>query len=352
MPTYPDADSLQMQITAKRIEIEKKIQRLEALDTEVTFDTLFGQKSKYINCTVSEYFQQQIAYMKSIGKVGTASKYETCRHLLEHCNLGKKRFEQVDLQFLQDFEAYMIRKGNGSNSLATSFSVLRAVYNKAVKQKVFAETDNPFKQYNIGRFWKPTRKRAITKEDVRKIQSLELPESRESYSLSFARDMFLFSYYVAGINFKDIASLRYSDIQNGRIYYQRHKTGKELNSPILPQTKAIMNRYSRQDASPEDYIFPILDRHIHKSEQQICNRVHKVIGHVNTNLKRIAEMAGLKVNLTTYVARHTFATVLKRSGVNIAIISESLGHSDLETTQIYLDSFENSQIDEAMKNLL
>ena len=87
IPTYPDADSLQMQITAKRIEIEKKIQRLEALDTEVTFDTLFGQKSKYINCTVSEYFQQQIAYMKSIGKVGTASKYETCRHLLEHCNL-------------------------------------------------------------------------------------------------------------------------------------------------------------------------------------------------------------------------------------------------------------------------
>jgi len=87
-------------------------------------------------------------------------------------------------------------------------------------------------------------------------------------------------------------------------------------------------------------------------QQQICNRVHKVIGHVNANLKRIAEMAGLKVNLTTYVARHTFATVLKRSGVNIAIISESLGHSDLETTQIYLDSFENSQIDEAMKNLL
>lgn len=262
--TYPDSDAMQMQITAKRLEIEKKIQRLEALDAEVNFDTLFGQKSRYINCTISEYFQQQIDYLKGIGKVGTAGKYETCKSLLEQCSLGKKRFEQVDLQFLQDFEAYITRKGNSSNSLATSFSVLRAVYNKVVKQKVFAQTDNPFKQYNIGKFWKPTRKRAITKEDVQKI----------------------------------------------------------------------------------------LDRHIHKSEQQICNRVHKVIGHVNANLKRIAEMAGLKVNLTTYVARHTFATVLKRSGVNIAIISESLGHSDLETTQIYLDSFENSQIDEAMKNLI
>ena len=333
--TYPDSDALQMQITAKRLEIEKKIQRLEALDADVNFDTLFGQKSRYINCTISEYFQQQIDYLKGIGKVGTAGKYETCKSLLEQCGLGKKRFEQVDLQFLLDFEAYMTRKGNSSNSLAT-----------------FAETDNPFKQYNIGRFWKPTRKRAITKEDVQKIQSLELPESTESYSLSFARDIFLFSYCVAGINFKDIATLRYGDIQNGRIYYQRHKTGKELNSPILPQTRAILERYSKPDASPDDYIFPILDRHIHKSEQQICNRVHKVIGHVNANLKRIAEMAGLHVNLTTYVARHTFATVLKRSGVNIAIISESLGHSDLETTQIYLDSFENSQIDEAMKNLL
>ena len=189
----------------------------------------------------------------------------------------------------------------------------------------------------MGRFWKPTRKRAITKEDVQRIQSLELPASTEVYSTAFARDIFLFSYCVAGINFKDIATLRYVDIQNGR---------------ILPQTREILGRYSKSDASPEDYIFPILDRHIHKSEQQICNRVHKVIGHVNANLKRIAEMAGLKVNLTTYVARHTFATVLKRSGVNIAIISESLGHSDLETTQIYLDSFENSQIDEAMKNLL
>ena len=82
------------------------------------------------------------------------------------------------------------------------------------------------------------------------------------------------------------------------------------------------------------------------------NRIHKVIGKVNPCLAEIGKMAGLETHLTTYTARHTFATVLKRSGVNIAIISESMGHSDIATTQIYLDSFENSQIDEAMKNLL
>ncbi len=80
------------------------------------------------------------------------------------------------------------------------------------------------------------------------------------------------------------------------------------------------------------------------------NRIHKVIGHVNKQLKVLGEMAGIE-HLTTYVARHSYATVLKRAGVSVELISETLGHSDLSTTQIYLDSFENSQIDKAMENL-
>lgn len=115
---------------------------------------------------------------------------------------------------------------------------------------------------------------------------------------------------------------------------------------------AIIEKYSRSGHSSDDYIFPILDKRVHITPQQIFNRTHKVLRKVNRELKVLGEMIGLQMPLTTYVARHTYATVLKRSGVNIAIISESLGHSDLSTTQIYLDSFENSQIDEAMKNLL
>ena len=115
---------------------------------------------------------------------------------------------------------------------------------------------------------------------------------------------------------------------------------------------AIIEKYSCSEHYSEDYIFPILDKRVHITPQQIFNRTHKVLRKVNRELKVLGEMIDLLIPLTTYVARHTYATVLKRSGVNIAIISESLGHSDLSTTQIYLDSFENSQIDEAMKNLL
>lgn len=178
-------------------------------------------------------YQKQIDYLKNIGKVGSAVKYTSCNHLLEQCGLGRKRFEQIDLQYLQDFEAFLIRKGNTSNSIATKFSVLRAVYNKAVKHKVFAETENPFKQYNVGRFWKPTRKRAITKEDVQRIQSLELPASTEVYSTAFARDIFLFSYCVAGINFKDIYT-RYSEIRREKPIMFNTDWEIELSEAIYP----------------------------------------------------------------------------------------------------------------------
>ena len=118
---------------------------------------------------------------------------------------------------------------------------------------------------------------------------------------------------------------------------------------LQPYAKEIIDRYKDSD---NDYLFPILDDLAHNTVEQQIRRIKKVTYVANKNLKKIGEAIGLQIPLTTYVSRHSFATILKRSGVNIAIISEALGHSDWKTTQIYLDSFDNSQIDEAMKNLL
>jgi site-specific recombinase XerD len=117
------------------------------------------------------------------------------------------------------------------------------------------------------------------------------------------------------------------------------------------EANTIIKKYE-SDGLDSGYIFPILHQNIHRSEAQKYNRKKKVLLKINKALKEIAKIIGIKANLTTYVSRHSYATVLKNSGVNIALISETLGHSDLKTTQIYLDSFENSQIDEALGNLL
>lgn len=347
----PKRVTLQSQIDSALAGYRKKIQRLEALDMKVDFDNLFDLTSKCTPQLVDSYFERQIAAMKQAGKINTAIKYTATRTSLVKFHPAKLRFEDITPNLLVDFETFLRGEGNQSNSIATKFSVLKAVYNKAVADKIFLCKENPFVLYKLGKHWTQTRKRAVHKEDIQRLIQAELPITRSPYT-EFAMDIFLFSYFSAGINFKDIATLRYNDMEEDRIFYRRHKTGKAMTCRLHPQAKAIIARYAYSEAMQEDYIFPILDCHIHRTEQQIHNRVHKVLIHINRELKEWSKRLGLITNLTTYVARHTYATVLKRSGVSVALISESLGHSDLSTTQIYLDSFENSQIDAAMQHLL
>jgi integrase len=293
-----------------------------------------------------------ISRLESLGKYGSASKHKSLRSRLSQYRTLNIRLDEIDLAFLRDFELFLRRIGNANNSIATKFAIFKAAYNRALAEEQFVTKSNPFSKFKVGSLWTKTRKRAITKEDVQKLMGLKIEPSHQTEYRDFARDVFLFSYFTAGINFTDISSLRYCDIVNRRISYSRNKTQKLLSFRLMPRALEIIEKYSRSGHSSDDYIFPILDRRIHVTPQQIFNRTHKTLRKINRELKVLGEMIGLQIPLTTYVARHTYATVLKRSGVNIAIISESLGHSDLSTTQIYLDSFENSQIDEAMKNLL
>jgi integrase len=153
---------------------------------------------------------------------------------------------------------------------------------------------------------------------------------------------------MGGINFVDIALLTKTNLLDERLIYNRKKTSKLIKLPLHPKALDLIRKYQNSE-SP--YLFPILYAY-HTTEQQKANRIHKIITKTNFQLKELGKKLEIPIDLTTYVARHSFATVLKRSGVSTSIICESLGHSSEKVTRIYLDSFENSQIDEALKNLL
>ena len=340
----PDRDNIQFQITAKIKEYEKRIQRLEIMELPVTFENLFEQNGKRVNCTVGDYLKQIIERLEALGKYASASKHRVlCSHLSRFRSLNI-RFDEIDHTFLRDFELFLRKNDNASNSIATKFAIFKAAYNKAFADGIFIQKVNPFAKYKVGSLWTRTRKRAITKGDIQKLMALEIEPSHKTEYTLFAKDIFLFSYFTAGINFTDMATLRYGDIVDGRIYYSRHKTQKLLSFHLVPNALQIIQKYSKRGHAKEDYIFPILNRNVHRTPQQIFNRTHKVLAKINRELKVLGKLIGLEVPLTTYVARHTYATVLKRSGVSVALISESLGHSDLSTPQIYLESFENSYI--------
>ena len=172
-----------------------------------------------------------------------------------------------------------------------------------------------------------------------------------TYIRQLTRDIFKFSYLCAGIPFVDIANLTMENINRQNLSYVRQKTHGEVKGIIGKEAKEIIDKYAyhRKKAA---YLFPIFDARVHKTPQQKANRIHKVCAQINRELKELAQELEISDNLTTYVARHSFATILKLSGVDIALISELMGHSDLTTTQIYLDSFDDEQINTAMQHLV
>ena len=348
----PNKEQIERLIAAKTAEYNDLIVEMTAQQREYTVETLVSHFHNQVRCaTVVELYDKLIDDMKRGGKLGNAGVYKYSRTSLLKFTGQRLQipFSDIDAVWLRRYENWLRTSDCGDTTISQLFRTLRSVFNKAVELQLVKRDYYPFDAYKVSKFDTRTKKRAITKEDVRKVIALDLSQGYPSERL--ARDIFVFSYFGAGINFADIALLKYGNVRDGRVQYVRKKTGKPINFLLTEEMRNIIVKYQRQGQTDEDYIFPILDRRVHRTEQQRYDRTHKVLTNTNRWLRKIGQRVGIE-HLTTYVARHTFATVLKRSGVNIAIISESLGHSDLSTTQIYLDSFENSQIDAAMQHLL
>ena len=348
----PNKEQIERLIAAKTAEYNDLIVEMTSQQREYTVETLVSHFHNQVRCaTVVELYDKLIDDMKRGGKLGNAGVYKYSRTSLLKFTGQRLQipFSDIDAVWLRRYENWLRTSGCGDTTISQLFRTLRSVFNKAVELQLVKRDYYPFDAYKVSKFDTRTKKRAIAKEDVRKVIALDLSQGYPSERL--ARDIFVFSYFGAGINFADIALLKYGNVRDGRVQYVRKKTGKPINFLLTEEMRNIIVQYQRQGQTDEDYIFPILDRRVHRTEQQRYDRTHKVLTNTNRWLRKIGQRVGIE-HLTTYVARHTFATVLKRSGVNIAIISESLGHSDLSTTQIYLDSFENSQIDAAMVHLL
>lgn len=281
----PNRDELQVRLNEQIRAYEKKIRRLEALDIPVTFETLLERKANDGRLTVEDGFSEEIKRLETLGKINSATKHKYALNLISRYKPSSIALEAIDTDYLKGLELFLRQRGNSDNSIATRFAIFKAIYNKAIREGKINAKQNPFNLYQVGSLWAKTRKRAITKKDVQRLAELDLERgSRLSYRV-FARDIFLFSYYTAGMNFTDIATLRYCDIVNDRISYSRNKTQKLLSFRLMPKAMEVIEHYSRVGHSYDDYIFPILDKRIHITPQQIFNRTHKVLRKDNRELK-------------------------------------------------------------------
>ena len=342
----PDKEQIERLIIEKLKVFNETILDLNATQREYTSDSLINRVEKPFKLkTVKDIFHEQIEFLETSKRKRYAESCKTVYNSLTEFNTHLNiYFSDIDTIWLKKYEAWLRNKNLAENTIGIRFRTLRVMYNVAIEEKCVNPQLYPFRSYKVSKLHKETAKRALTKSDIKRIINYEASNEREQLSL----DIFIFSYLMGGINFVDIASLTKDNIINNQLVYTRKKTNKLIKLPIHPTVYEFFEKYH----NPENpYLFPILFAY-HKTEQQKANRIHKIIGKTNKDLKEIGESLKLPITLTTYVARHSFATVLKRSGVKTSVISESLGHSSEKVTQYYLDSFENDKLRETINYLL
>ena len=211
---------------------------------------------------------------------------------------------------------------------------LRVVFNNAINEDIVDVKYYPFRKYKISRLKGINRKIALNEKELRAFENLEL---REQPHLVYAHKYFLFSFYCRGINWEDMMRLKKKDIFDGKIHYRRRKTKRPFVIEILSPVQEILDYFNRRIENSM-YVFPII-LGVNLTPKQFKNRKHKTLKKFNKDLKEIIQMAGIPKPITSYVARHTYATILKYKKVSIEAISELMGHSDVKSDKIIFKGF-------------
>ena len=340
--SVPSRSMIQNRIDSDVVLLRRIITDLDGSGMDYSVEDIVNRyKSPQSHILVLDYMRTQIEQLRATNRLGTAKNYEKTM-----CSFGeflgdvRLPLSALTEQVITDYNSFLIQRGLVRNSVSFYMRVLRAIYNKAVRQKLI-EQQHPFTEVYTG--IDRTRKRAVYESIIVQLHRLELETGTP---LALCRDIFIFSYCTRGMAFVDIAYLRKSNLQNGMICYARRKTGQLLSVRIEPSIQRIIDRYIDSD-SP--YVFPILnslDANKAYEQYQVALNTH------NRLLGRLSEMLGCDCKLTSYTSRHSWATAARNHNVPISVISQGMGHTSEQTTQIYLTMLENSVIDDANKGII
>lgn len=290
--------------------------------------------------TFNAYLARQVSLLKVTGKIRTSETYQTALNRFSEFTGGREvTFSEMAVGLVDDFEEYLLSRHLCRNTTSFYMRILRAVYNRGV-DKGWTRQRTPFRHVYTG--VDRTRKRAVSLSVIRSLKALELSGQPR---LAKARDLFLFSFYTRGMSFIDMAYLRLSDLQGQVLCYTRRKTGQTLCIHWEPGMQEIVDRYP---ANPNGFLLPILTKEGTDLRQQYKNAILQT----NTSLASLSQMLRLEAPLTTYVARHSWASIAYSRNVPMPLISEGMGHGSERTTRIYLASLSSSGVDRANRRIL
>ena len=335
--TATEVVKMNRELRKMRNQIDIRIRQLERTREEFTVEDILTQnafgtgKSQFY---LLRYINAQIERKQELKKVGMAAAYKSTRSsLAKFIGRPDVRMSEVDLAFVRRYEDFLYSNGASGNTVSYYLRNLRSLYNQAVTDGYHPRGEYPFAKAQT----RPAKtvKRALSRTDMQNLADLNLENEPE---LEFTRDLYLFSFYAQGMAFVDIVLLKKADICNGVLTYSRHKSKQLIRIVVTPQMRSMIDKYNTEN----EYLFPIISGEYASGYQ----KYRLALGRINRHLKKIAVVADIKVPLTTYTARHTWATLARDYGAPISVISAGLGHTSEEMTRVYLKDFDVSMLNQ------
>jgi len=328
----PNIEKIRHKLNKLIVEKRNRIDKLKETDNLYNYsvtqlrNVLEGKEDKI---TVFDFWEDFMNNQKTFNKINTKKAYffslKSLKKFRKNIDL---RFEQIDYNFMTSYEKWFLNRGTTYNGFANRMHILKAIYNEAVKRKIVSR-DSSLDNYKVKKT--PTVRRSLTYEEFEKVKDIDLSKSPK---LERARELFLISYNAGGMPFIDLVKLKFENIIDNGIYYKRSKTGSSIIMPIMPELQKILKPYLEVDKR-KGFIFPYI---LNDDSFKMDNDYKKAWGKYNYYLKKVGKLCGLKKPLTTYVARHTFATLmLKKYNLPSYAVKDFMGHSNLNMTETYID---------------
>lgn len=333
-------------------EIKKLVSDLEAkyfeIKDEAKLDTLVLKESISTTNrrTILNYAREYREKLNSDKRYWEWKKMGTVIEDLEAVlKSGDLPITEINATFIERFQAYLLKKkSNNEKTTRRKLSTLKSFVEGLIKNDEIK--NDPFLRIKLVSP-KPSDKTRLSFNQINAIKELDLAEKS---GLWHTRNYFLYSFLNAGIRFSDICTLTWGNIIDGRLVYKMHKTGGGKSIRQLEEHNRILEHYRNEGCKPNDYIFPIL-RNKHTDPMELRREISSRNVVVNKQLKEIAKQAGIQTNVSFHVARHSFSQYALTKGMDVYSISKALGHSDIETTQQYLNSFDEDLLDKSMDKL-
>ena len=296
-----------------------------------------------------------ISFMKKVadglresGNYGTAHIYRSSMSaILAFNESGNLPFRKVTPEFLKSFEAYLRGRNCSWNTVSTYLRTFRAVYNRAVDLHRAPYVPHLFRSVYTGT--RADHKRALGNEDMKRVFCKLSQSSGASSNMRRAQEFFILMFLLRGMPFVDLAYLRKSDLRDNVITYRRRKTGRPLSVTLTPEAMILVKKYMNRDSS-SPYLFPFLESR--EGTKEAYREYQLALRSFNQQLMLLGELLGLGDKLSSYTARHTWATTAYYCEIHPGIISEAMGHSSITVTETYLKPFRSKKIDEANKQVL